>query len=204
MDNIVIQQYIFLNYVALNKKKCFAYAYCVAFLGAIFSFCFKNRVYKIFSISLSCLVIIWIMFLLFSERRNLPKYKFINDGIILAYMSLQFLYLGYALLCKEGKPMIFLFLFLTLVGISLVYLEISKRRMQNRVKQYSKMWDFITVPVVILGYFCAKAFFPHLEYEIAIKILIGIAFFCSLIMGCCCTTKFLKVTLIRKLHITKQ
>lgn len=203
MDNKKAQEYIFCNYTAFTRKTCFQLIFVSAALCCLLAFVLRNKIYLFLSISMACMIVGWAVYLLFSKKRELPEYKFFSEGIILAYMSLQFLYAGYVVLCNEEKPIIFLLLMLVLIGCSFGFLQVAKRRMQKGVKKYSKVWDFITVPVVILGYFCAKAFSPRLEYEFAIKIAIGIVFFCSLIMGCCCTTKFLKVTLIRKLHITK-
>ena len=202
-NNKLIQDYIFCNYVEMTRKTCFQLILVSSALCLFSVFAFNNKVYLFLSISSTCVIIVWAVLLMFSKKREMPEYKFLSDGISLAYMSFQLLYFGYVLLFNEEKPIICLFLFLTLIGISFFYLQITKRTMQKRTKPYSKVWDFLTIPAVILGYFGAKALFPRLEYEIVIKIGIVVAFFCSLLMGCCCSTKFLKAILIRKYHVTR-
>ena len=203
MDKKKVQEYVFCNYTAFTRKTCFQLIFVSVVLCCLLGFIFKNKVYLFLSIILSCIIIGWAVYLMFSKKRELPEYKFLSEGIILTYMSFQFLYMGYAVLYNEEKPIIFLLLLLVLIGCSFGFLQVAKKRVQKGIKEFSKTWEFITVPVIISGYFGAKTFFLHLEYEIAIKIGIVLAIFCSLMIGCCCATKFYKAILIRKYNITK-
>lgn len=201
--NTNIQDYVFGNYVEMSRKTCFLLMLVSSALCFFSVVAFNNKIFHVLSISSSVVIIVWATCLLFNKNWKKPEKKFFSDGLFLAYMSFHFLYFGYALLLNEEKTFIFFFLFFTLISISSFFLQIAKRKTQERASTYSKFWDYITIPVVIMGYFGAKALFPQLEYEITIRIGIALCFFCSLIMGCSCTTKFYKAVLIRKYNMLK-
>ncbi len=201
--NTINQDYVFCNYIEMSLQTCFLLMLVSSALCFFSVVAFNNKIFHVLSISSSVVMIVWATCLLFNKNWKKPEKKFFSEGLFLAYMSFHFLYFGYALLFNEEKPIIFLFLLITLICVCFFYQQIEMRTMQKRTKSYCKMWELITVPVVIMGYFGAKALFPQLEYEITIITGIALSFLCSLIMGCSCATKFNKAALIRKYHITK-
>lgn len=202
MNNTAVREFLFSNYVELSRKKCLGYAICIAGLCFIFLFCFSNRLYKFFSVGLSVIVIIWTAFLMFSKKRNLPEYKFANDGVILAYLSFQFLYLAYALLYHEKKPSVFLLLLLLWGGCSLASLHIIKRKMQKGTKKYSEIWNYLNPLIAILGLIGAKMSLPKIEYTTLKGIGIVLSLLLPFPLGCICAANIYKAILSHKYHIT--
>ncbi len=156
----------------------------MCFLCCIFTFPFKSKVYRLFSCCAATLIIAWHVYLLISQKRTLHKSALLCNGFISIYMSLLFLYSGYALICNEEKPGIFLLLFLVWACFDFIGFYIIKKRRQQETHKNAQVLNTVFLPAAALGYFGAKILFPHIEHKVLtegiIIALITCAFFLNL------------------------